>query len=89
MDAFLQSIDVQEWAALLFFIACWVGYARYSQDEVRRGNSLLSVISHYRLLWMREMLDRENRSIDAIMVGNLARSFTFFASTTMLFWQHS
>ena len=83
METLLQHLDWQEWAALLFFIACWLSYARYSDEEDRKKDSLLAVISRYRLEWMCEMLARENRSIDAIMVGNLARSFTFFASTTM------
>jgi uncharacterized membrane protein len=73
----------QEWLALGFFIACWRGYSYYTEREIPGRKSLLSATDHYRLQWMREMLARENRSLDAIMIGNLARSFTFFASTTI------
>ena len=45
--------------------------------------SLLSVTNRYRTQWMREMFKRDNRSVDAIMIGNLQRSITFFASTTI------
>lgn len=79
----MEQFDWQEWVALLFFVASWFGYARYSDMESHRTDSLFSATNRYRLQWMREMLARENRSLDAIMVGNLARSFTFFASTTI------
>ena len=78
----IHGMDMQEVIALLFFLMCWVCYARYS-DAGEIGHSLLSVTNHWRLQWMREMLARENRSLDAILVGNLTRSFTFFASTTI------
>jgi uncharacterized membrane protein len=75
--------ETQNIIALAFFILCWVGYTRYHDTSASDKPSLLSVTNYYRLQWMREMLGRENRSLDAIMVGNLTRSFTFFASTTI------
>lgn len=80
---FLQFSHLQEWLALAFFALCWVGYARYSEMRDRREDSLFSATNRMRLQWMREMLERENRSVDAIIIGNLTRSFTFFASTSM------
>ncbi len=82
MDSFLHPGDIQEWLALAFFLLCWLSYAHYAERISSREN-LVNVTNRWRLQWMREMLARENRSVDAIMVGNLARSFTFFASTTM------
>jgi len=75
--------DWQEILALGFFLVCWVGYARYAEHEDRVDKSLLAVTNRYRTQWMREMLRRDNRSLDAIMIGNLQRSITFFASTTI------
>ncbi len=69
--------------AMVFFVICWLGYARYHDHSSPEKPNLLTITNHYRLQWMREMLGRENRSIDAITVGNLTRSFTFFASTTI------
>lgn len=76
-------MDWQDTGALLFFVVCWFGYAIYSDHENTRENSLVVATHRWRLQWMREMLARENRSVDAITVGNLTRSFTFFASTTI------
>ena len=73
----------QEWGALAFFVACWAGYARYSEVRDSKKDSLFSATNRMRLQWMREMLGRENRSVDAIIIGNMTRSFTFFASTSI------
>lgn len=76
-------MDSQELIALVFFVLCWVLYAQYSDLQDGRRHSLVTATNRWRLEWMREMLKRENRSVDAITVGNLTRSFTFFASTTI------
>lgn len=83
MNVFFMSLDLQEVLALGFFLTCWFGYAFFANETQGKYPNLLTATNHYRLQWMREMLARENRSIDAIMVGNLARSFAFFASTTI------
>jgi uncharacterized membrane protein len=79
----MDNSNWQEWMALGFFLVCWRGYSYYADHQASGKNSLLTATDHYRLQWMREMMRRENRSLDAIMIGNLAKSFTFFASTTM------
>lgn len=83
MSVHFQSIDWQDTLALIFFALCWFGYARYSDHPSQRSDNLVDATNRWRLQWMREMLARDNRSIDSILVGNLARSFTFFASTTI------
>ncbi len=79
----IYHIDWQDLISLGFFIICWASYARYSEHEKYHANSLLAVTNRYRMDWMHEMLKRDNRSVDAIMVGNLQRSITFFANTTI------
>lgn len=79
----MENIDIMNWLALVFFVICWKGYARYSQYASKDKNSLFNAVNRYRLQWMREMLKRDNRSLDAISVGNIGRSFNFFASTTI------
>lgn len=74
---------LDEWLALAFFGLCWFGYGYYSARRDNRHDSLFDATNRMRLQWMREMLGRENRSVDSIIVGNLTRSFTFFASTTI------
>ena len=83
MIATTVTLDWQEIGALLYFSLCWVGYAIYSRQEAMHKTSLLAVTNRYRHQWMREMLRRDNRSIDAIVIGNLMRSITFTANTTI------
>lgn len=75
---------VMRWSdiiALLFFLASWIGYTKFAD---RKGQpNLLAITNRYRLQWMREMLKRDNRTMDSIMVGNLLRSISFFANTTI------
>ena len=63
-----------DFIALGFFILCWVGYNYYSEYSITSKKSLLTVMNGYRGMWMREMIRRENRTMDAIMIGNLQRS---------------
>lgn len=79
----MQILDIEDTAALVFFLSSWVIYARYTARQKSKP-SLLSITNQYRLQWMRQMLKRDNRSVDAIMLGNLMRSVTFSANTTIL-----
>lgn len=83
MSELLASVHWLDLTALGFFIVCWVGYARFTDHDSRRHHSLLGVTNRYRLQWMREMIRRDNRTMDAIMIGNLQRSISFFANTSI------
>lgn len=81
MSELFSHLDLQDSIALLFFIGCWMGYAYHTQHTSREG--LVAVTNRFRLQWMRQMLKRENRSVDAIVIGNLMRSITFSANTSI------
>lgn len=84
MDNMVQYMDWQDSIALAFFILCWVGYARFTEHKSQSDKSLLAVTNRYRRQWIHEMVRRDNnRTMDAIMLGNLQRSITFFANTTI------
>jgi uncharacterized membrane protein len=77
----LTALDI---AALISFIACWVGYAKYHSYKSKRGPSLMGIVHNYRREWMAVMLQREGRIVDSSILANLSNSSTFFASTTLL-----
>lgn len=83
MEKLLELIPFEDQMALLFFVVGWVGYTYYADRKNHKKTSLLDVTNRFRLQWMREMLKRDNRTMDSIMVGNLLRSITFFANTTI------
>lgn len=70
--------------ALLWFVACWAGYARYATHKGRNTPCLASVLHLYRKDWMRRLLSRDNRISDTSVIGNLERNASFFASSTLL-----
>ncbi len=69
--------------ALGFMLLVWFGYGRYS-DSKRGRRGVAHVTDRLREDWMMQMLDRELRMPDIIMVQSLMRSVTFFASTAMI-----
>ena len=78
----LADIAPIDLVAPLWLIACWVGYTLLA-DRVRARPSLMTRMHAWRLAWMRSMLDRDNRMVDVQIIGNLMRSVSFFASTSM------
>src|SRR5690606_21398348 len=70
--------------ALIWFLACWVGYTWYSRNRANSRSCLSNTLDLYREDWMRVMLKRENRISDASVVGNLERNGAFFASSCLL-----
>jgi len=79
----MTHFPVLDRLAVLWFVICWAGYAVFADYMSRHRSTLLSVTGEYRLNWMRQMLTRDNRMVDASLIGNLLRSISFFASTTI------
>jgi uncharacterized membrane protein len=80
----LNSAYLPHLIAGLWFVICWVGYSRYALHKGRTTPCLASVLHLYREDWMRRMLLRDNRIADANVIGNLERSASFFASSTLI-----
>lgn len=71
--------------ALIIFASFWVGYACFADGSNRFSQkSLVQVMHEYRQLWMWSMIRREDRLVDVRIIGNLLKTATFFASTSIL-----
>jgi uncharacterized membrane protein len=79
----LDAISAADVVGPVGFLLCWLGYTLFADREHQRP-SLQRSMEAYRRVWMRRMLERENRMVDAQIIGNLMRSASFFASTTVL-----
>lgn len=75
----ISAIDV---VAPLWLVLCWVGYTLLA-DRRQRRPSLMARMHAWREVWMDSMLTRDNRMVDVQIIGNLMRSTSFFASTSM------
>jgi uncharacterized membrane protein len=83
MELNLHGIALQDLIAPLWFAFCWIGYSIVADHLSKSRHSLLIIINNHRINWMRRMLRRDNRMVDSTLVGNLLRSISFFASTTI------
>lgn len=70
--------------AVLWFMACWVGYTRYAKRRSAREVCLASVMHMYRREWMMQMLQRDNRMSDMSAISTLERNVSFFASSALV-----
>ena len=77
----ISNIDL---AALVWFLLVWNGYTFFADRVKKGGLSLLTVMKKHRAGWMRQMLLRENRIVDATIMSTLMRSVSLFSSTTLL-----
>ena len=69
--------------ALAVFLVAWLGYGTLlSHSPIR--SSITERMRDVRRAWMHAMLGRDNRVVDASLLGNTMHSATFFASTAML-----
>jgi uncharacterized membrane protein len=80
----MSQIPTVDLLALAWFVAAWIGYTWYADRSSRRAHSLRAVMFAHRHEWMQRMVERDNRIVDANIIGNLLQSVSFFASTTLL-----
>jgi uncharacterized membrane protein len=77
----LSGLDL---LALVWFVACWLGYLLFSDWWGMKRPSLIARMDHYRREWMRQVIGRDNRIVDAAILQNLFQGNNFLASTAML-----
>jgi uncharacterized membrane protein len=80
----LQLLPWLDWAALVWFLVAWTGYAVFARKRGRKQPSLLAAGERVRHRWMLETTFRDPRVFDAVVLQKLATSPSFFASTTIL-----
>jgi len=70
--------------AMGWFAIAWFGYAFYADSHYSKSINLVRIMDDMRARWMHQMIKRDARMSDATLIGNIARSISFFASTTIL-----
>lgn len=77
------SILLLDVVALIYFIGTWIGYSYFAEAQYARVPNLMYIMDQMRLRWMQRIMTRPNRIADASLVGNLLRSISFFANTSI------
>lgn len=78
----LPAIPPADRAALALFCALWLGYGPIAR-RIGRG-AINTGLHSVRVLWMRGMLQRDDRIVDSALIGHVMHSASFFASTSLI-----
>jgi uncharacterized membrane protein len=74
-------VPVADWAALIVFMLCWLFYSPFVEGRGRSINQNMHVVRRH---WMAMMVKRDNRFMDANLMGHVLNTASFFASTNLL-----
>lgn len=77
-------LSVLDFSALLFFFFCWIGYSVFARKRAKTTHSLSSILCALRIDWFSTVMNKDNQVADASLIGNVERTVTFFASSTIL-----
>ncbi len=80
----LHNISILDWGALALFVTLWCSYTWFADFSARSAESLPRVMDFHYRRWMREMLKRDLRMPDALVMSQFVQSSVFFASTAIL-----
>ncbi len=80
---FFTKFSLLDWAALAWFLACWLGYEQIVERGWGGRPSLLAETNKLREGWSRVMLKRDPRIVDVALIGNLLPSLSFYANTSI------
>lgn len=81
---FAASVTALDLAALAYFLVTIFIYRLVLGRAGVSGHSLVGAIQVQRVRWMLNMAGRENRMLDAILLGSLSQGNAFFASTSAI-----
>ena len=71
-------------AALAYFLLAIGIYRLIAGARCLEARSLIGAVQAQRVRWMLNMAERENRMLDAILLGSLGQGNAFFASTSAI-----
>jgi len=77
----MTPVDI---AAAAIFILCWVGYEPILKSLSGRRGGINHDMAVVRETWIRRMLKRDMRLLDANLLNHLLTSASFFASTNLI-----
>ena len=80
----MYAIELIDIAAFAWFVVIVVGYNWVASQPAMFARSISGGVQSHRLAWMRAMAERDNRSVDAMLLGTLSQGNAFFASTSAI-----
>ncbi|MEL6959449.1 MAG: DUF599 domain-containing protein [Pseudomonadota bacterium] len=80
----LASLSALDAVAVSLHVAAWIGLSWWIEHPSANRPSVTILMSDYRRQWMRVMVSREPRIMDAQIMASLRQGTAFFASTLLL-----
>lgn len=80
----METLSTLDIAALVWFAVVTVGYRMVLSFPALERRSIVHSMQAQRRRWMRNMAHRDNRMIDAVLLGALGQGNAFFASTSAI-----
>ncbi|HET8817850.1 MAG TPA: DUF599 domain-containing protein [Pseudidiomarina sp.] len=77
----LAPLDI---IALSIFLVLWYSYTQFARYRARTTHSLSNILRQLRVDWMTTLTRKDHQIADAALLGNVERTVTFFASSTIL-----
>ena len=73
-----------DFAALVVFVLAAGGYGMLARMPTFERRSITGAVQEQRVRWLLNMARRENRMLDAVVLGSLGQGNAFFASTSAI-----
>ncbi len=80
----MSTLTTLDFIALGVFAASWMLYYLFVEYSPYGRRSLNAAMHEFRLLWMRRLMERENRILDGQLMIGLQNGTAFFASSAFL-----
>ena len=80
----VAGFSVPDYVGLAFYVAAWCAYYAMTERTEAGRRSLNRVMNAHRYAWMRGLLERDNRILDANINATLQNGAAFFASTSLI-----
>src|SRR5690554_31540 len=79
----MAHIPLVDAIAFVWFFTIWIGYTRFARKRAKTHHCLSSILCTLRVEWMKAVAYKELHIADAALIGNVERTVTFFASSTI------
>lgn len=83
-DGSMLGFTTLDGVAFAAFLAAWVAYHLLMEGDWSHRRTLNRRMDAFRVVWMQNMLRRDNRIVDAQIIAALQNGTAFFASTSLL-----
>jgi uncharacterized membrane protein len=80
----MPALALPDLLAFAWFLIAWIGYSIVIERSPKGRLGLNALLNNYRDDWMRHLLTRENRIVDAQVTAALQNGTAFFASTSLI-----